>query len=68
MAVTDNPTALQVLEEEGIERAAIEKQSHEPSVQEFQYHVRTYRDFVRGVILFVAHVAVILIALAYFFG
>ena len=68
MAVTNNPTALEMLEEEGIERAAIEKQPHAPDVEDFESHVRTYRDFIRGVVIFVAHVAVILIALAYFFG
>ncbi|WP_197077538.1 aa3-type cytochrome c oxidase subunit IV [Hyphomicrobium sp. 99] len=68
MAVTSNPTALEMLEEEGIERAAVEKQPYAPTVQEFENHVRTYRDFIRGVTIFVAHVAVILIALAYFFG
>ncbi len=39
-----------------------------PEQAEFAAHVRTYRSFVRGVILFVAHAAVILALLAYFLG
>ncbi len=67
MAVTSNPTSLDVLEEEGIERAAIEKQPYAPNAQDFESHVQTYRDFIRGIMFFVGTAAVILIALAYFF-
>ena len=37
-----------------------------PDQEEFDAHVRTYQSFVRGTIVFVAHVAVILALLAYF--
>jgi hypothetical protein len=67
MAATRDPTALEMLEEEGIEHAAVEQQPYAPDIKEFEHHIRTYRDFVRGVAIFVAHVAVILIALLYFF-
>ncbi len=39
-----------------------------PDQAEFAAHVRTYRSFVHGVILFVVHAAVILALLAYFLG
>ena len=67
MAVS-NPTALDVLEEEGIERAAIETQPYAPNAQDFESHVRTYRDFIRGITIFVALAAFILITLAFFFA
>jgi hypothetical protein len=68
MAITRDPTALEMLQEEGIEHAAVEKQPFAPDAQEFENHISTYRGFLRGVTLSVVHVAVILIALAYFFG
>jgi hypothetical protein len=39
-----------------------------PDQAEFAAHIRTYRSFLRGTLLFVAHVAVILALLAYFLG
>jgi hypothetical protein len=39
-----------------------------PEQAEFAAHVRTYRSFVHGVILFVVHAGVILALLAYFLG
>jgi hypothetical protein len=39
-----------------------------PDQAEFAAHIRAYRSFVRGTLLFVAHVAVILALLAYFLG
>jgi hypothetical protein len=38
-----------------------------PEAADFAAHVRTYRTFVRYSIIFVAHAAVILALLAYFF-
>jgi Bacterial aa3 type cytochrome c oxidase subunit IV len=37
-----------------------------PREAELAAHLRTYRSFVRGALLFAAHVAVILALLAYF--
>ncbi len=37
-----------------------------PENAEFAAHARTYRSFVHGTIIFVAHAAVILALLAYF--
>ena len=48
---------------EGYRRGATEAAAV-PS-QEFEEHVRTYRSFLRGVVLFVAHVAVILVVMAF---
>jgi len=63
-----DPTALEMLQEEGIEHAAVERQQFVPNAQEFENHIATYRGFLRGVMIFVALVAFVLIALAYFFG
>lgn len=68
MAITRDPTSLEMLQEEGIEHAAIEKQPYAPDAQEFENHIDTYRGFLRGVMFFLANAAIILIALAYFFG
>lgn len=43
------------------------KTSHVMPQSEFAQHVQTYRAFLRIAFLFAAHVAVILILLAYFF-
>lgn len=41
----------------------------EPEPQgDFAYHERTYRAFVRGVVLVTVHAAVILLVLAYVFS
>lgn len=68
MAVMRDPTSLEMLEEEGVEHAAVEKQPFVPDAQEFENHIATYRGFLHGATIFIAHIAVILIALAYFFG
>ena len=65
-AFASDPTALEMLQEEGIEHAAVEKPQFVPSAQEFENHIATYRGFLRGVMFFVALAAVILILLAYF--
>jgi hypothetical protein len=39
-----------------------------PEDADFAAHVRTYRTFVRYSIIFVAHIAVVLALLAYFFA
>ena len=41
-------------------------QSHQAE-DEFEEHERTYRAFVRGVIIFTAHVFAVLLILAYIF-
>ena len=64
MAAMQDPTSLDVLETEGYRRGATEAAAV-PS-QEFEEHVRTYRSFLRGAVLFVAHVAVILLVMAFF--
>lgn len=38
----------------------------EPNAEDFGDHIRTYRGFLKGVGLFVAHLALILILMAYF--
>jgi hypothetical protein len=59
------PTSLDVLQTEGDRRAAAKPgRSFDPS--DFDDHIQTYKGFVRGIFLFVAHMAVILIGLAFF--
>jgi hypothetical protein len=41
---------------------------HIPSCEDFAEHKQTYRYFVRGVLLFAAHVLLILLLLAWVFA
>jgi len=41
---------------------------HIPTAEDFAEHEQTYRNFVKGVFLFAAHVLVILIILAWVFA
>lgn len=43
-----------------------ERRTSEPNAEDFDDHIRTYRSFLKGAGLFVAHLAVILILMAYF--
>jgi Bacterial aa3 type cytochrome c oxidase subunit IV len=41
---------------------------HVPSADDFAEHEKTYRFFVKGVLLFAAHVLVVLLLLAWIFA
>ncbi len=64
MAQLHEPTSVELLTAEG-ERRAADGASHFTQA-DFDDHIATYRAFLRWGVIFVAHVAVILIGLAIF--
>lgn len=65
MAVAHDPASIEILKRDGIQRAgANPERSFNPA--DFDHHIQTYKGFLRVVFLFVAHIAFILAALAFF--
>jgi hypothetical protein len=58
------PTSFDLIQSEG-ERRGRELQTS-PTAEDFDYHVQTYSGFLWWAALFVAHVLVILVLLAFF--
>lgn len=65
MAIARDPTSFEILRTDGIQRAVAKpERSFDPD--DFDHHIETYKGFLRGVMLFVAHLALILAVLAFF--
>lgn len=64
MALTHEPTSIELLKDAGERRAS--QPASELSPADFDYHIQTYRAFIWWAAVFVAHVAVILIFMALF--
>lgn len=65
MDIAHNPTSIGILQDEGDRRAAaVPGRSFNPS--DFDDHIRTYKGFLRVGFIFIAHIAVVLIGLAFF--
>jgi hypothetical protein len=60
-AMAHSPTSMDFL-------ISAEAEEGPAAQKEFDEHVWTYRTFVKYVLVFVAHVAIVLGLLAYFFG
>jgi hypothetical protein len=67
MAVAQEPASLDLLRTKGNRRGAYREDRSQGQV-EFDYHLQTYRSFLRWLALFVAHVAVIFDSARFLFG
>lgn len=65
MALAHDSTSIEILQADGVRRAAAKpERSFDPP--DFDHHIQTYKGFLRVAFLFVAHIAFILAALAFF--
>lgn len=60
MVLAHEPTSFELLHEEGLRRGS-DGALDGAVAADFEQHARTYRTFLRGVGIFVAHIAVILV-------
>jgi Bacterial aa3 type cytochrome c oxidase subunit IV len=65
MAIAHEPTSTELLRREEWSRGH-DDPSFVPTAHDFDEHLKTYKGFVFWAGLFIAHIAVILILLAYF--
>lgn len=66
MAAAKALTSIGILEQEGELRGASEPKGYVPNGADFEAHIQTYRDFKKIILIVLAHLAVILAAMAFF--
>ena len=66
MALANQTSSIGILEREGERRGALEPTGFVPNRADFEAHIETYRGFKRVIAIFIAHLAVILLAMYFF--
>ena len=66
MAAAKALTSVGILEQEGELRGASEPKGYVPNRDDFEAHIETYRQFKKIILIFIAHMAVLLAAMAFF--
>ena len=59
-------TSVDILEQEGERRGASEPKGFVPNSADFEAHIQTYRDVKKIILIVIAHLAVLLAAMAFF--
>lgn len=59
-------SSFEILQNWGLQRASTEPDGYVPNSADFEDHVQTYRSVLKIGMIFVAHIVVIMMAMAFF--